>query len=88
MAGFLRLEKISEVVGRWVVVLQTDKPMSISAASSLPPTIIGSGQRYSACKANQGCKRPIKQPKRMTTGSHPSYCGSTRFRDQQGMGPD
>ncbi len=35
MAGFLRLEKISEVVGRWVVVLQTDKPMSISAASSL-----------------------------------------------------
>ncbi len=84
----MRFGKISKVIGPWVVALQTAIPMSISRTSSLPPTSIGSGQRYSACKAKQGYKRPAKQPKRMTTGSCPSYCGSTRFRDQQGMGPD
>ncbi len=90
MAGFLRLEKLSEVVGRWVVVLLGwfCFCLSISATSSLPPTIIGSGQRYSACKAKQDYKRPAKQPKRMTTGSRPSCCASTGFGDQQGMGPD
>ncbi len=84
----MRFGKISKVVGHWVVVLQAANPMSISSTSSLSPTNIASKQRYSACKAKQGYKRPAKQPKRMTTGSCPFYLGSTRLRDQQGMGPD
>ncbi len=43
MVGFFRFEKISKVVGRWVVALQIVNPKSISTTSSLPPTIIGSG---------------------------------------------
>ncbi len=88
MADFEWFGKINKAAGHWVVALQTANPMSISTTSSLPPTIIGSGQRHSACKAKQGCKRPAKQPKRMITGSRPSCCASTRFGDQQGMGPN
>ncbi len=75
MAGFVWFGKINKAVGCWVAALQAANPKSISTTSSLPPTIIGSGQRYSACKA-----KPTKQPKRITTGS--------RFLivDQHGLG--